>query len=139
MAKRLNYLDIRQEGAMKNFRIIPAAVLAVTALASTACATGYASQGPYGSRGGYNDGVYARNIERRAFDNGYREGIRQGERDGRSNRRYDPSRHSEWRDANDGFRREYGDHNLYRRDFRSGFEQGYREAYRQNGRGYYRR
>lgn len=125
---------------MKKFRFIPAAVLAVSALASTACATGYAygGQGTYRDRGGYNDGRYYREVERRAYDNGFRDGVRRGERDARSNRRYDPSRHGEWRDADDGFRREYGDHTLYRRSFRNGFEAGYSQAYRNNNRGYRR-
>lgn len=124
---------------MTKLRFLPAAVLAVSAVASTACATGYTyGQGPYRDRGGYNDGRYYREVERRAYDNGFREGVRQGERDARHNRRYDPSRHDEWRDANDGFRREYGDHNLYRRNFRSGFEAGYSQAYRNNDRGYRR-
>jgi hypothetical protein len=128
---------------MTKSRLVSAAVLAVGVIASTsACATGYAygGQGTYRDRGPYRDGGgYYRELERRAYDNGYREGIRQGERDGRSNRRYDPSRHSEWRNANDGFRREYGDRNLYRRNFRGGFEAGYSQGYRQYDRGRYRR
>jgi hypothetical protein len=125
---------------MKTSRILAAGVLALGVFASTACATGYAyGQGRYRDRGAYNDGRYYREIERRAYDNGFREGLRQGERDGRSNRRYEPSRHGEWRNANDGYRREYGDHTVYRRNFRSGFEAGYSQAYRQFDRGYYRR
>lgn len=125
---------------MKKLHIIPAVLLALGAMASTACATGYAyGQGPYRDRGGYNDGRYYREVERRAYDNGFREGLRRGERDARGNRRFDPTRHGEWRDADDGFRREYGDHVLYRRNFRSGFEAGYAQGYRQNDRGRFRR
>ncbi len=36
------------------------------------------------------------------------------------------------------FRREYGDRNLYRRNFRAGFEAGYAQGYRQYDRGYRR-
>jgi hypothetical protein len=125
---------------MTRFRIIPAIVLAVTAMASTACATGYAyGQGTYRDRGPYygNDRYY-REIERRAYDNGYREGLRAGERDSRGSRRYDPSRHGDWRNANDGYRREYGDHTFYRRNYRAGFEAGYSQAYRRFDRGYRR-
>jgi hypothetical protein len=124
----------------KSLGLIPVAVLAFSAIASTACATGYGyGQGRYRDRGGYNDGRYVREIERRAYDNGFREGLRQGERDGRSNRRFEPSRHGDWRHANDGFRREYGDREFYRRNFRSGFEAGYSQGYRQYDRGRNRR
>lgn len=125
---------------MKKLGIVSAVVLSMSALASTACATGYAyGQGTYRDRGGYNDGRYVRDIERVAYDNGFREGLRQGERDGRSNRRFEPQRHNEWRDANNGFRREYGDHTFYRRSFRNGFEAGYSQAYRNFDRGRNRR
>lgn len=113
----------------KSFRIIPIAVLALSAVASTACATGYA----YGNRGGYygdRRGYDYRAVERIAYDNGFREGVRQGERDGQRNRRFEPQRHGEWRDADNGFRREYGDHNLYRRSYRNGFESGYAQGFR---------
>lgn len=113
---------------MKLRRLIPAAVLAIGALASTACATGYA----YGDRRPYvygNQGRYA-GADRIAFDNGFREGIKDGEHDGRGNRRFDPRRHGDWRDADHGYRREYGDHNFYRRNFRSGYEAGYAQGYR---------
>jgi predicted small secreted protein len=124
---------------MKKLGAVPAVVLALSAMASTACATGYGyGQDPYRDRAPYNSGYY-REVERRAYDNGFREGVRQGERDGRSNRRYEPQGHSEWRNANGGFRREYGDQNLYRRNFRSGFEAGYSQSYRNYNRGYYRR
>jgi hypothetical protein len=122
---------------MKTFRFIPVAVLALSTVASTACATGYAYGGQ--RRDGYYGNGYYRDIERRAYDNGFRDGQRAGQRDGRSNHRYDPSRHGDWRDADNGFRREYGDRNLYRRNFRVGFEAGYSQAYRQYDRGYYRR
>jgi hypothetical protein len=126
---------------MKKLGFVSSAALVMGLLVSTsACATGYAyGQGPYRDRGRYDDGRYSREFERRAYDNGFREGLRQGERDGRDNRRFDPQRHREWRNADDGFRREYGDHNLYRRSFRSGFEAGYSQSYRQYDRGRYRR
>jgi hypothetical protein len=120
----------------KTFRLIPVAVLALSTIASNACATGYA----YGQRDPYRDrdGSYARDLERRAYDNGFRDGVRAGERDGRDNRRYDPARQRDWRNADDGYRREYGDHNFYRRSFRGGFEAGYAQGYRAYGRGYRR-
>jgi hypothetical protein len=116
-----------------------ALVLGMFGLTSMACTTGYAyGQPPYRDRGPYGNGGYSRGWERQAYDTGYRDGLRRGERDARSNRRYDPTRHGDWKDADDGYRREYGDHNLYRRSFRSGFEAGYAQSYRQYGRDYRR-
>jgi len=127
---------------MTKLRFIPAAALAFGVLAVTsACATGYAygDQGVYRDGGNYGRRGYYAEIERRAYDNGFREGIKAGDNDGRRGRRYEPSRHGDWRDADDGYRREYGDHNLYRRNFRSGFEAGYSQAYRRYDYGRYRR
>ncbi len=121
---------------MMKHRLVTAAALAVGVLAtSSACATGYA----YGDRGGYRDGRYYGDVQRRAYDNGFRDGIKAGERDARSNRRYEPSRHGDWRDADDGYHREFGDRNFYRRNFRSGFEAGYSQAFRRYDDRSYRR
>jgi hypothetical protein len=111
---------------MTKLRVLPAALLAIGTLAATsACSVGYA----YGPRP-YENGAHYRDIERQAYDNGFREGVRAGERDGRDGRRYEPSRHDDWRDADDGYHRDYGDRNLYRRNFRGGFEAGYAQGYR---------
>lgn len=123
-----------------SLRLIPIVVLALGSFASTACATGYAygqgrarDRGPYG---GYGDGRYdRRELQRVAYDNGFRDGVRAGERDGRKNKRYEPSRDRDWRNADAGYRRGYGDLNLYRRSFRDGFEAGYDRGYRQYARG----
>src|SRR5262245_8207253 len=120
-------------------RLLPGALalgLGVFALSSTACATGYAYGG--GQYGRYDNGGYYREIERRAYDNGFRDGLRAGERDGRRNDRYDPRRHGDWRDGDNGYRREYRDRDLYRRNFRVGFEAGYAQSFRQFDRGYRR-
>jgi hypothetical protein len=128
---------------MKKLRLIPVAVLSIAALGSAACATGYGygDPGRYPNRGGYGypDRGYYAQIERRAYDNGYREGVKDGQHDGRDRRRYEPTRHDDWRDADDGYRREYGDKNYYRRSFRTGYEAGYSEGYRQSDGYRYRR
>jgi len=100
--------------------LIPAALLsAVTFAVMPACA----SQ-TYGYRG-YDTG----HAQRVAYDNGYRDGIRVGERDGRSGRLFEIERQSEWRDADNGYHRDYGDREFYRRSFRDGFRVGYSEGF----------
>jgi hypothetical protein len=121
-------------------RLLPGVMvlgLSVLGVTSTACATGYAYGG--GQYGRYDNGNYYREIERRAYDYGFRDGLKAGEKDGRRNNRFDPRRHGDWRDGDDGFRREYRDRELYRRNFRVGFEAGYAQSFRQYDRGGYRR
>ena len=109
-------------------RLLPALALAAgVAIAAPACAQ------TYGYGGGRNrDAGYAREIERRAYDTGYREGLEEGRNDARRGRDYAPSRHGEYRNADDGYHRDYGDREYYRRTYRRGFDIGYREAYEQN-------
>ena len=75
-----------------------------------------------------------------AYDNGYREGIKEGEKDGRNRDAFEFRDEGDWRDGDHGYRREYGDRNFYRRVFRDGFEAGYADGYRRyggnNGRGW---
>lgn len=113
-----------------NKRILSALGLVALLASAPACAT-YAE----GGYGGYRDRGYAREIERRAYDRGYREGLEEGRSDGRRGRDYAPSRHDEYRDADDGYHRGDGDRDFYRRNFRRGFEVGYRDAYDQFRRG----
>jgi len=103
-------------GAHRSFVtfLFPAALL----IAAPACA----SQGYYSYS---RDRDYDRGIERRAFDNGYAEGLSSGERDARGGRTFSPERHDDYRDADDGYRRGEGDREWYRRVFRQGFQAGY--------------
>lgn len=85
--------------------------------------------GPYArGRGGYQDPAFAR---------GYSEGFEKGRDDGRDRDRYDPVRHRDYRDADDGYYRDYGAKQVYENNYRAGFRQGYEEGYRDGGR--YRR
>jgi hypothetical protein len=103
-----------------------ALIVAGLSIATPACATQtYGYRGP--NRG------YSREIERRAYDFGYRDGLRAGERDGRGGRSFSFSRHDDWRDADQGYNRGYGDRDWYRRTYRSGFESGYTDAYNRSG------
>jgi len=87
----------------------------------------------YGYPSGRNVG-YGSDIDRIAYDNGYRDGQRAGERDGRDRRSFSYNRHDDWRDGDDGYRREFGNFDRYRRTYRSGFESAYSDAYNRYGR-----
>src|SRR5438105_15916788 len=115
----------------KSFRYAPALLLlAGVAIASPACAAQvYGQTYPRGGvYGGYRD------FDRRAYDNGYREGLEEGRNDARHNRGFSPQRHDEYRDADDGYRRGDGDRDFYRRSYRRGFEAGYNQAYSRDAR-----
>lgn len=103
-------------------RLFAAGVLAAGVwVATPACATGY-----YGSYGGQRD---YRDFERVAYDNGYREGLKHGREDGEHRRDFRVDRDGDYRHADEGYHREYGDRELYRTAFRRGYEAGYREGY----------
>jgi hypothetical protein len=110
---------------MRN-RYLSAAALIALLTAAPACAQTYGGYGRYPDRG------YGREIERQAYDRGYREGVDQGRNDARHNRDFSPTRHSEYRDADNGYHRGDGDREFYRRNFRRGFDVGYREAFDRN-------
>ncbi len=106
---------------LKSFRYVPAMLLAVAVwVATPACAV---------PMHGYRGGEYTRDLERRAYDNGFREGLQQGRNDARRGRDFSFTRHDEYRDADRGVRRGDGDFELYRRSFRQGFQTGYSEAF----------
>jgi hypothetical protein len=68
-----------------------------------------------------------------AQENGYRDGLRQGQDDANRRRRYDYNDDSRYRDASSGYRSEYGNRDAYRQEYREGFKRGYDEGYRRNG------
>ena len=109
----------------KTHRYLPALLIVVgVAAAAPACAAQTYGYGyPNRSAG------YGRDIERHAYDNGYREGIQEGRNDAQHNRNFSPERHGEYRDADNGYHRNEGDINFYRRSYRQGFETGYRESF----------
>jgi hypothetical protein len=112
---------------MKNTYMSAMALMAVLA-ATPACAQTYG----YGGYGRYPDAGYGREIGRRAYDKGYREGLEEGRNDARHHRDFAPGRHNEYRDADDGYHRGDGDREFYRRTYRRGFDIGYRESYERN-------
>jgi hypothetical protein len=72
-------------------------------------------------RGGYDEPAFAR---------GYSDGYEKGAEDGRDRDRYNPVGHGDYRDAEDGYFREYGPKEAYRNNYRAGFREGYEEGYR---------
>jgi hypothetical protein len=111
---------------LRAHRYLPALLLA----ASVAfVAPAYASR-TYAYRNGYP--AYAQ-VERRAYSNGYKDGFDRGRQDVRSRRPYTFDRYGEYRDADRGYRRSDGDHDVYRRSFRQGFAAGYQDAFSQGG------
>jgi hypothetical protein len=85
-------------------------------------------------RGGYDDNGRGRSdVYRIAQENGYRDGLRQGQDDANRRRRYDYNDDSRYRDASSGYRSEYGSREAYRSAYRQGFQRGYDEGFRRNG------
>jgi len=90
------------------------------------------------AQGFYRYRTDVRAIDDRAYQFGFREGLRHGEDDARRGRRFDYSRHDDYRDADEGYRRGYGSRGAYRQEFRQGFIAGYSDGYRRYGRDGYR-
>ena len=109
----------------------PAATVfvALTAVASSACATHY---GAHRYPPPPSDRVYR--VDARAFDIGYRSGYDDGIRDARRRRPVDYARHGDYRRADRGYGG-YGHPDVYRRAFRDGFISGYHDGYRHYARG----
>jgi hypothetical protein len=107
------------------------AAAAVLLVSTSACASG-----GYYQR--YPDRPSYRQVEDRAYRNGFEEGRELGEHDARRGRSFDYGRHREYRNAQSGYGG-YGNRNEYRRVFRRGFQEGYNEGFRRMVRGGYRR
>src|SRR5262245_6327463 len=79
-----------------------------------------------------------RGYQEPAFARGYSDGWDKGLDDGRDRDRYDPVRHGDYKDGDNGYERSYGSKDAYKNNYRAGFRQGYEDAYR-DARGGYRR
>jgi hypothetical protein len=78
----------------------------------------------------YPAGRDYRDFERHAYDNGFREGVKNGEHDARDREDYRVDRDSDYREADEGYHRGDGlGRDQYRRVFRRGYEAGYAEGY----------
>jgi hypothetical protein len=65
---------------------------------------------------------------------GYADGYKRGVDDGRDRDRYDPVRHGDYREGDEGYYREYGSKDAYKNNYRAGFRQGYEDGYREGNR-----
>lgn len=68
-------------------------------------------------------------VRRIAYDEGFREGLKEGDKDRRSRDAFRYEDEGAFRDADKGYRRTYGDRERYRLAFRNGFADGYGEGY----------
>ena len=76
-------------------------------------------------------------VRREAYDNGYRQGLEQGGRDGRGGDRFEYRDERDFQRADYGYRRSFGDRERYQQTFRAGFADGYTAGYRRQSRGGY--
>ena len=68
------------------------------------------------------------------YATGFERGYEKGVEDGRDGDRYDPVRHRNYRDGDEGYEGDYGSRDAYRNNYRNGFRQGYEQGYRQGSR-----
>ena len=108
---------------MKRAYLVPILGVLSLAIAAPACAQATRPDSRYGY-GSNSD------VRRLAFDRGYREGLVEGERDGRNRDRFHYQDERDFQRADIGYNRSYGDPERYRVNFRSGFVEGYAAGYR---------
>jgi len=83
---------------------------------------------PYpGNDNGYGRGRYG--YTGGAQDFGYRDGTMMGERDRRNGKDFRPEKNESYEHADHGYRREFGNKNYYKAEYRRAFVQGYQESY----------
>lgn len=94
----------------------------------------YRNNDPYYRNGGSRDnGGYGNDIYRIAQEQGYRDGVDHGAEHARNRDRYNPEGTSHYKNADSGYRSEYGNKDSYRQAYREGFKRGYDEGYRGSG------
>jgi len=64
-----------------------------------------------------------------AYDNGFREGVKQGEKDAQKNRAFAYQDEKTFQNADKGYHREFGTLDRYRQSFRTGYAEGYSGGY----------
>ncbi|CAN5861353.1 hypothetical protein BH24ACI5_BH24ACI5_21160 [soil metagenome] len=115
---------------MKRTFLVPILGVLTLAIAAPACAQVMRPDTRYGS---------SVDVRRVAYDRGYREGVIEGERDGRNREPFSYQNERDFQRATIGYHRSYGDPERYRLNFRAGFADGYDQGYRRYARGNYGR
>ena len=64
-----------------------------------------------------------------ARERGYSYGMNVGAADAQRRQSYNPQRSRYWRNATEGYNRDFGNRGQYQQVFRNAFEQGYRDGY----------
>ncbi len=77
-----------------------------------------------------NDGGGRGRAVSAAADNGYRDGLEEGQRAARSGDRFDPIREKRYREGDHGYERQWGSRDEYKREYRDSFQRGYETGYR---------
>ncbi len=72
-----------------------------------------------------NDRYYGNDGYRIAQDQGYRDGLDKGSEHRRKDKRYNPEGTDQFKDADNGYHREYGSKDAYKQAYRDGFRRGY--------------
>jgi hypothetical protein len=121
---------------MKRFVLIP--VIGLAALAVATSARAQFGGRPDASHASYADEARQPFYESRrvAYENGYREGLKTGEKNARKRAAFEYRNEKAWQRADKGYHRTFGDRDRYRQSFRAGFETGYSEAYRRTAGNY---
>jgi hypothetical protein len=117
--------------SFKNF-LAPLAASAVLIVPAAAAAQSTGWQLPSDTaRYRYSDDapVSYYEIRRIAYDQGYREGVREGEKDARRGDRFAYQDERDFRRGDKGYHRSMGDRERYRQIFRDGYATGYRDGY----------
>ncbi len=115
---------------MRRLFLVPA--LGVVGLALASPASAQLTGRPDLNRPSYADEARQPYNESRrvAYDNGYREGIKEGERDARRRDVFNYQDERTWQRADKGYHRSFGDSQRYQQTFRTGYAAGYSDSYR---------
>ena len=116
---------------MKRFFLVPVLGVAVLGLGRSATAQ---SSWPDLNRAQYAERQSYYDSRRAAYDTGFREGAKQGEKDGRQGSVFAYQDERAFQRADKGYNRQYGDIDRYRQSFRSGYVAGYSDSYQRYAR-----
>ena len=113
---------------MKRTSLVVALSLAAFGFASHAQAQ---TRGWPGNTPGYSapDQQSYYDARRVAYDNGFREGVKQGEKDAKKSEPFSYQDDKTFQHADKGYHREFGTLDRYRQSFRTGYSAGYSDGY----------